>query len=133
MYPTSVSLGDGLDHGLRLLRSIVGFDKEVRGEFRDVEDVGNTTLIAELNNSSVKSAWHRTCRAKMTCFMWSRVVYSLEWVISVGSWTRYSCNAGAPIWKSLLHQTNHTIRQSVQPVRLRPRLHKMVFIQELKF
>ena len=38
-------------HDLRYLR----LDKEVRGEFWDVEDVGNSTLSAESSDPSVKS------------------------------------------------------------------------------
>ena len=36
----------------------------------------------ELNNPSPETVWNRTCRAKMTCLMWSAVVYSLVWVMS---------------------------------------------------
>ena len=32
------------------MRSIVRLDKEVSGVFWDVEDVGDSTLLAELNN-----------------------------------------------------------------------------------
>ena len=73
MYLTDVNLRDGLDHGLRFSRSIVGLDKEVRGELWDIEDICDSALSIELNNPSLESAWYRTCTAKMTCVIHGRI------------------------------------------------------------
>ena len=42
-------------------------------------------------------------------------------------------SANVPIGEGLLDRTNRPIRQGIQPIRLRPCFHKMIFIQVLEF
>ena len=77
--------------------------------------------------------WHHTCKAKITRFVWSTVVYSLTRLIDMEYSESDVGNTNVPIGESLLDRTNRAIRQGIQPIRVRPCFHKIIFIQVLEF